>query len=98
MKPLLIALCALFVAGCDICAKDPIIQVKEVQVPVPVRCTIKYPEKPAEPFAEIEIGAPVDKKVVASLKELENYRWYSKELRAALSACASDIDGKVPAQ
>lgn len=92
MKAFVIVLCALFVAGCDLCAKDPIIQVKEVLVPVPVKCEVAYPVKPEEPFVTLELGAPLSRKVTASLKELENYRWYSKELEAALRECAKSID------
>lgn len=92
MKAVAILVVCLFLAGCDFCAKDPIVQTREVKVPVPVKCTIKYPPSPEEPFAELDMGAPLNRKIVASLKELENYRWYSKELKAALSACATNID------
>lgn len=89
---ILLPLLAVSLAGCSLCPKqDPTIVTQTVKVPVPVKCVIKHPKKPSEKLLTLRFGDTTYAKAEASLKDLEEYRWYAKELEAALRACAADV-------
>lgn len=80
----------LLVAALHGCALTPskIVEVPvEVKVPVPVRCKVKKPVPPAS-ITDAEIPPGFFDRGVALIKEGNDFRLYSKELEAALSACA----------
>lgn len=88
MKLLLPAL-AVSLAGCGLCPeREPIIVTKTVEVPVPVKCVITHPKRPSETLLTVRLGDTAYAKAEAALKDLEAYRWYAKEMEAALHACA----------
>lgn len=93
MKSIAIAVMALCLAGCGLCpTKEPIVTTVTVEVPVAVKCEVSYPKKPDS----LVVGAGKEAKsfdtLKASLKELEDYRWYSREMEGALLKCAKNID------
>lgn len=85
----ILALLAISLAGCNICPeREPIIVTKTVEVPVPVKCVITHPKRPSETLLAVRLGDTSYAKAEAALKDLEAYRWYAKEMEAALHACA----------
>lgn len=92
MKTLLVLL-AITLAGCVTTQeRDPVIVTKTVEVPVPVKCSISYPQEPSQAVVSIPSTASGYAKTQAVLQELEDQRQYAKELRAVLSKCATEIN------
>ena len=88
MRTLLICL-VVFLTGC-VCNPERVVTVPvEVEKPVPVRCSVKFPTPPQK-LAVGALGPSVRDRVVALIQEGDSFRAYSKELEAALSACADD--------
>lgn len=85
MKWLLIPLLAVL-AGC---ASNPAIVVKteRVEVPVPVPCRVKTPEKPVWAVAVLPAGATLFKRVQAMAVEIEQRIGYETRLEAAVKSC-----------
>lgn len=97
MKSIAIALMALCLAGCGLCpTKEPIVTTVTVEVPVAVKCEVSYPKKPPALVVETSKETTGYAKLNASLKELEEYRWYSREMEAALGKCAVNLDVEKP--
>ncbi|WP_234197153.1 hypothetical protein [Pseudacidovorax sp. NFM-22] len=76
-----LGLSAALLAGCV--AGAPV----RVNVPVPVECRAKEPERPAMPTESLRVGVDVDRWVAAAQAELLLREGYEAELVAALSAC-----------
>lgn len=88
MRILLVALVVLL-SGC-VCNPERVVTVpQEVEVPVPVRCSVKFPTPPKKLVVEA-LGPSVRDRVVALIQENDDYRAYSKELEAALASCADN--------
>lgn len=86
-----IMLCCLVVLlwGCAEVPERVVTVPVEVKVPVSVRCAVKYPTKPPK-LVVGALGPSLVVRVVALLQENDAYRAYSKELEAALTACADN--------
>lgn len=89
----LIAL-SIAMAGCETAWKrEPSVVIQEVKVPVPVKCKVK---KPIPPESKVE-AADLEKtntyvKVKLLAEDADAYRFYSKEVGAALAQCAEFIE------
>lgn len=86
MRFLLLALVFLL-SGCLTTPERVVVVPQEVRVPVPVRCSVEYPTRPAK----LDVGAlgpSLRDRVVALLMENDSYRAYATELEAALASCA----------
>lgn len=94
MRALLVAV-LITLAGCATDApREPIIVTQRVEVPVPVKCELSYPEKPSQRVPTVPKEGTAYAKAQAALQELEDQRWYSKKLEAVMKKCAKDIDEK----
>ena len=91
----LIALAVLSLTACVTDApREPVIVTQIVEVPVEVKCQISYPKRPSPKLPAVTKDASSYLKAQAALTELEDQRWYSKELEASMQKCAKDIDSK----
>lgn len=79
------ALCALL-AGC-VTTPEPVIEVRTVNVAVPIPCRSTEPQRPAMPMDDLQPGISLDQFVAHALAEREVREGYEGELRAALHAC-----------
>jgi pyridoxal/pyridoxine/pyridoxamine kinase len=72
------------------CASNPVVvpTVQRVEVPVPVVCTVSYPDRPSYNFDRLTVSDSVFDKVKALLADRLLSISYQAELEAALSACA----------
>lgn len=61
-----------------------------VEVPMAVKCQVSYPNEPSPLLTSVPVTASSHTKATAALRELEEQRWYSKKLYAALSKCAEN--------
>lgn len=85
MRAALLGLSAALLTGCVV--GPPV----RVNVPVPVECRAKEPERPALPTNALALGVSVDRWVAAAQAELLLRDGYEHELRAALSECIGDV-------
>ena len=91
MKYLLIL--PIFLTGCN-CLKSeqPIILTpKEVAIEVPIRCKVKYPEKPISNLSSMNIKNSVNEKGDAIVVDRRNFMAYSEKLELVLAVCADNI-------
>jgi len=72
------------------CSSHPA-RINEIEVPIPVRCKVAYPVKPASCFEALPANAPVFESVKCLLVDRENSLAYEGELLAALKACAEPL-------
>lgn len=70
-------------------APDPVIEVRTVNVAVPVSCTAPMPARPDMPTDTLRPGAPLDDVIAAALAEIDLREGYEGELRAALRGCVT---------
>ena len=81
---------AVLITGCaNAPTTPPNTVVQEVQVPVPIECSIRWPDKP-----DINLGAIAKPEGLylswqMVLRELEAYRSYARQLEAALLKCSA---------
>ena len=84
-------LVAFTLAGCaTVPEKDPVVVTKTVEVPVPVKCVVSYPDEPSPSVISVPATASRYAKAQAVVQELEDQRQYAKELKAILSKCAAN--------
>lgn len=62
-----------------------------INVPVPVECRAKEPQRPAMPTESLKPGIDVDQWVAAAQAELLLRHGYEGELRAALHECTDEV-------
>lgn len=79
----LLAIPALFLAGCAATASKPV----EVRIPVPVPCQAPALEPPRFATADLRPADDLQTKVRALLAERQQHLAYETRLRAALDAC-----------
>lgn len=77
---------AVVLAGCA--STEPIIRTEKVEVIVPVRCKVTFPDKPRKHLSEVKLDDSVLVKGNAALAELKEREGYEQKLEAALKACA----------
>lgn len=96
MKLIALSLSAL-VTGCA-CNPKVVVQVKEVPVEIPVRCSVTLPDPPVAYALNVPADADKYDKVRATILELEDQRRYGRELSAVLKGCVDSIDEKAPSK
>ena len=79
----LIAACALM-AGC---AGQKQLEIQQVNVPVPVECREREPERPVMPTEALAPGVALFELVQSALAEIDRREAYEVRLRAALQIC-----------
>lgn len=79
LTPICLA-CILVLAGCDTMPR-------RVEVPVPVQCRVKQPDKPVWATEALPPGSGLYEKVRALLAEREQRIAYEVALEAAAKAC-----------
>lgn len=62
-----------------------------VNVPVPVECRAKEPDRPSMPTERLSLGIDVDRWISAAQAELLLREGYEGELRAALGECVAPL-------
>lgn len=77
---------ALILASCA--STEPIIRTEKVEIAVPVRCKVSFPEKPRKHLNEVIPEDSVLVKGNAALAEIKEREGYEQKLEAALKACA----------
>lgn len=82
-----LGLSAALLAGCV--AGPPV----RINVPVPVECRAKEPERPAMPTEALHLGVDVDRWISAAQAELLLREGYEDELRAAFGECTAPVRG-----
>ena len=90
-RKLTVATLAALLAGCA--ASPPPVRVEQVRVPVPVPCRVSEPARPLMPTQALAPDASLDAFAAAAIAEIERREGYEGELRAALAACASPVEG-----
>ena len=81
---------ALALAGCA--APDPKIDVRTVNIAVPVPCREPVPDRPAMPTDALPKRPTLDAFVQAATAEIELREGYEGQLRTALVACTKPIE------
>ena len=99
MRTLLIAIALLLVlglfAGCATTQKpEPVIEIRKVNVAVPVPCREPIPARPEFPTDALHGKPPLDDIVKAALAELDLLRPYADQLLTALTACTRPVAGR----
>lgn len=82
------AMIALMLAGCA-AAPEPVIEVRTVNVAVPVPCREPVPDRPAFPMDGLRPGTSLNQFVSAALAERLVRSGYELQLETALRACTS---------
>lgn len=82
---LITLLLAALLAGCA--TPEPVIDVRTVNVAVPVPCREPVPDRPDMPTEALEHRPTLDAFVAASIAEIEIREGYELELRTALEGC-----------
>ena len=78
----------LLLVGCSNPVKEQVPVPVQVEVPVPVRCTSERPPAPSFSWKNAPTGSPF-LQLNGVLRELEQYREYSKLLVITLDKCSS---------
>lgn len=76
---------AIVISGCA--TPEPVIDVRTVNVAVPVPCREPVPDRPAMPTEALEHRPTLDAFVAAAIAEIELREGYELELRTALEGC-----------
>lgn len=86
---LLILVSALFLVACQTVPQSPTIEVRtvEVKVPVPVYCKTPTPEPPKFCFRNLKESDDVFAKARCALSDRKKHIAYEIELNAALASC-----------
>lgn len=71
------------------CAAQPVVQLQQVKVPVPVVCQEPIPERPAMPTEALQPPVGLDAFAQAAMAEIERREGYEQQLLAGLRACAA---------
>ncbi len=87
---ILIAACALL-AGC---AGQKQLEIQQVNVPVPVECREREPERPVMPTEALAPGVALFELVQSALAEIDRREAYEVRLRAALLICTAPVAAK----
>lgn len=82
------AMAALMLAGCA-ATPEPLIDVRTVNVAVPVPCREQVPDKPAFPMDGLRPGTSLNQFVSAALAERLVRDGYQLQLETALRACTA---------
>lgn len=82
----LVPVLPLLLAGC---AAQPVVQVQQVKVPVPVACQEPIPERPAMPTEGLQSPVMLDAFAQAAMAEIERREGYEQQLLAGLRACTA---------
>ena len=88
MKKIVLFLSCAIVAGCAT-TPEPAIDVRTVNVAVPVPCREPMPEKPAFPMDGLKPGTSLNQFVSAALAERLVRAGYEIQLETALRACTA---------
>lgn len=83
---ILVAACACLASACAT-KPEPIIDVRTVNVAVPVPCRETVPERPSMPTETLPEQPTLDQFVAAATAEIELREGYEGQLRTALVAC-----------
>jgi len=84
MRALILILFALL-TGCA--TQEPRIEVRTVNVAVPVSCQEPVPERPAMPTESLKPGVMLDGFAASAMAEIELREGYEGQLRTALDNC-----------
>ena len=87
---ILIAACALL-AGC---AGQKHVEIRRVNVPVPVECREPVPDRPVMPTEALSPGVALFELVQAALAEIDRREGYEVRLRTALLICTTPVAAK----
>lgn len=82
-----IAVCAL--AACA--APQTRVEIQRVNVPVPVECREREPDRPAMPTEALAPGVAPYHLLQSALAEIDRREGYEVQLRAALRACTARV-------
>ena len=85
---ILIAACALLVGG----AGQKHVEIQRVNVPVPVECREREPERPVMPTEALAPGVALFELVQSALAEIDRREAYEIKLVAALRACIAPLE------
>lgn len=88
MKKIILFLSCAIVAGCST-APEPVIEVRTVNVAVPVPCREPIPNKPTFPMDGLRPGTSLNQFVSAALAERLVRDGYQLQLETALRACTA---------
>ena len=80
--------CTILLAGCAT-PPEPVIEVRTVNVAVPVPCREPVPAKPSFPMDDLRPGTSLNQFVSAALAERLVRDGYELQLQTALRACTS---------
>lgn len=80
-------LAAIFMIGCA--TPEPVIDVRTVNVAVPVPCREPVPTRPDMPTEALEHRPTLDQFVAAAIAEIELREGYELQLMTALRACTA---------
>lgn len=86
---LLMAACALSACG----AAQKRVEIQRVNVPVPVECQEREPDRPVMPTESLAPGVPPYRLLQSALAEIDRREGYEVQLRVALRACTAPIGG-----
>jgi len=84
----ILAFCALL-AGCGV---QPRVEIRRVNIAIPVACQEDMPTRPVMPTEQLAPGVLIDVAARAAYAEIERREGYEGELRAALENCRKPID------
>jgi hypothetical protein len=82
-------LLAALLTGCATAAPEPIIDVRTVNIAIPVPCREAIPDRPAMPTEALIHRPTLDEFIAAAIAEIELREGYEGQLRAALVACTA---------
>ena len=80
----------LLLAGC---AAQPVVQVQQVKVPMPVACQEPISDRPVMPTEALVPPVGLDSFAQAAMAEIERREGYERQLLAGLRACTAPISG-----
>ena len=95
MRTLVLIGCALLVvallSGCATTAPEPVIQIRTVNVAVPVPCREPIPDRPAMPTESLTTKPDLDTFIAAAVSEIDLREAYEGQLSTALKACTAPL-------
>lgn len=90
MKVLFLSLLLAMLSGC---AAQPVVQLQQVKVPVPVVCQEQIPERPVMPTEALRPPVTLDAFARAAMAEIERREGYEQQLLVGLRACTAPVPG-----